>query len=530
MKKKLLFWILFAGMYTATEAQWILQSTGFPVTSRGIRDICAVDTNVVWALGYDGSTASAPQIQEFTRTTNGGAKWKASSIPGYTGSGLAMISAVDSMNAWIPVWYANGGGTIIRTSDGGATWTPQPTAIFTAPNGFPNVVHFWNINEGFCMGDPNGGYFEIYTTVDGGTTWVRVPQANIPPHLSAEYGTTGLYSVVGDIVWFTTGKGRVYKSVDKGHHWTVSATGNTSQQMQISFRDANHGIVKVNVSPYDTYFTIDGGATWQPLVFSGTFYANDFCYVPGTTSTYISVGADYVNSFQGTSYSTDEGLNWNVIPLSDTTQFLAVDFVDVNHGWAGAFNTDSVTGGMWKYNGNIFVFDSCAGLAALFTPSADTLDLGTSGLCVFNDLSTGNPSAWNWDFGDGSTSFSQSPSHTYTTTGTFTVGLTVTKGSACTSSYAGTVVVINTSGIVKIDDAPAVQIWPNPAKDVLHVSAGTAIKNIEIYNSLGQIVQTEPSGEMRLEINTGNMVSGIYFIRISTEKGQTGKKIIIGNQ
>ena len=43
----------------------------------------------------------------------------------------------------------------------------------------------------------------------------------------------------------------------------------------------------------------------------------------------------------------------------------------------------------------------------------------------FTDTSTGNPTQWLWDFGDGTTSTSRSPSHTYSQTGNYTVKLTV---------------------------------------------------------------------------------------------------------
>ena len=51
---------------------------------------------------------------------------------------------------------------------------------------------------------------------------------------------------------------------------------------------------------------------------------------------------------------------------------------------------------------------------------------GVSPLPVtFTDLSTGVPTTWSWDFGDGGTSTLQNPTHTYLTSGTFTVTLTV---------------------------------------------------------------------------------------------------------
>ncbi|MHB8102255.1 MAG: right-handed parallel beta-helix repeat-containing protein [Methanosarcina sp.] len=43
----------------------------------------------------------------------------------------------------------------------------------------------------------------------------------------------------------------------------------------------------------------------------------------------------------------------------------------------------------------------------------------------FTDISTGEPTAWSWSFGDGTYSTQQSPVHTYSTAGTYTIALTV---------------------------------------------------------------------------------------------------------
>jgi len=49
---------------------------------------------------------------------------------------------------------------------------------------------------------------------------------------------------------------------------------------------------------------------------------------------------------------------------------------------------------------------------------------GTAPLSVqFTDTSTGSPTSWSWDFGDGNTSAEQNPVHTYEIAGTYTVTL-----------------------------------------------------------------------------------------------------------
>lgn len=58
--------------------------------------------------------------------------------------------------------------------------------------------------------------------------------------------------------------------------------------------------------------------------------------------------------------------------------------------------------------------------------SADSTTIIVGGTVSFTDESTGEPTSWEWTFGDGGTSTEQSPEHTYTETGTYTVSLTAT--------------------------------------------------------------------------------------------------------
>ncbi len=53
-----------------------------------------------------------------------------------------------------------------------------------------------------------------------------------------------------------------------------------------------------------------------------------------------------------------------------------------------------------------------------------------------NDTSTGSPTLWYWNFGDGNTSTEQSPKHTYSKSGTYTVNLTVSNGYGTDSKLA----------------------------------------------------------------------------------------------
>jgi PKD repeat protein len=71
--------------------------------------------------------------------------------------------------------------------------------------------------------------------------------------------------------------------------------------------------------------------------------------------------------------------------------------------------------------------------AAAFSVSVTTT---CSGSVQFADQSSNGPTAWRWDFGDGTTSTQQNPAHTYATVGTYQVRLTATNAVGAGTSAA----------------------------------------------------------------------------------------------
>lgn len=84
------------------------------------------------------------------------------------------------------------------------------------------------------------------------------------------------------------------------------------------------------------------------------------------------------------------------------------------------------------------------------TPVADFTSTPTGLDVDFVDASTGVPTGWFWDFGDGNTSTMQNPTHTYAAAGDYPVCLTVT----------------NTCGTDSACDATVTVTTPGPANDL----------------------------------------------------------------
>ncbi|MFZ4521318.1 MAG: C10 family peptidase [Bacteroidales bacterium] len=335
-------------------AEWISQASGFATAMRGINFMSAADSNVVWASAFDDNNPTGA-CSDFTKTVDGGTTWTPGVVTNTTGLSSAMIFAVNATKAYIPMYRVSGSKPmgIYATTDGGATWTRQATATFSNSASFPNCVHFFNDNDGWCMGDPINGDFEMYTTSDGGTTWSVVPGANIPNPVSGEFGVVGYYSAVHDTLWFGTNLGRVYRSTDKGHTYNVSTvTPLNGRYVEPTFRTGMHGLVqdKGAGSIGAMCETFDGGLTWSAVTTTGMVYATDLVYVPGTENTWVSSGSS-INI--GTSYSFDGGHNWTDFMGTQGSRYMQMTWLNNHCGWAGGVNASATENGIYKFIGRL---------------------------------------------------------------------------------------------------------------------------------------------------------------------------------
>ena len=121
---------------------------------------------------------------------------------------------------------------------------------------------------------------------------------------------------------------------------------------------------------------------------------------------------------------------------------------------AGTYSGDIARLGVrapWGINQNGRTGDTCywqklelfyqLPLTAEFSASDSTFCQGST--VTFTDLSSGTPTSWAWDFGDGTNSVLPDPTHTYTTVGTYDVSLTVTNSTGSESETKTGFITVN---------------------------------------------------------------------------------------
>jgi hypothetical protein len=213
--------------------------------------------------------------------------------------------------------------------------------------------------------------FEIWRTNNGGTSWTRDADANVPVPAASEYGLTNAYTIYGKRVWAGTTDGRVYASADSGKTWTVSSTILAGGSDGLAFRDSLNGMVWGTSSAASfapaLVKTSDGGNTWTQLNLGANVGTTAICTVPKRDA-YMSIGLDSASSAGTgvvgngivTSVTYNDGASWTILEShaggTGALPFymLSVQMLDSTHGWAGNFPDNTLPngiGGMNKYMG-----------------------------------------------------------------------------------------------------------------------------------------------------------------------------------
>jgi photosystem II stability/assembly factor-like uncharacterized protein len=309
---------------------WQLTPTGSTASFRGLS---AVSERTAWVSGSLGTVL---------RTTDKGATWQSIGPPRTESLQFRDIEAFDRRTAVIlSIGDTPDAFRIYRTTNAGQTWS----LVFqnTEPTAFYDCMAFWDKHRGIAMSDPINGRFRILATSDGGRSW-HIVDADMPPALPGEFAFAASGQCVttagGRDVWFGTGGAavaRVFHSSDRGQTWTVSSTpmlsGPTAGINALAFRDVEHGLAAggdfatPNVAPNSLALSDDGGDTWELVADAPNQYRSGATWVTGREA--IVVG------LTGSDVTFDQGRSWRRF---DDGSFHTVDCAGGHACWASGAN------------------------------------------------------------------------------------------------------------------------------------------------------------------------------------------------
>jgi photosystem II stability/assembly factor-like uncharacterized protein len=319
------------------DYRWQLTPTGSTASLRGLS---AVSENVAWASGSGGTVL---------RTTNKGATWQSVGPPGTQALQFRDIEAFDRDTAVIlslgdpptpPDSFR-----IYRTTNAGQTWSlvfqnDEPTAFY-------DCMAFFDKHRGLALSDPIDSRFRIIATNDGGRSW-RIVDADMPPALPGEFAFAAsgqcITTAGGRNAWFGGGgaAARVFHSRDRGQTWTVASTpmlsGEAAGISALAFRDVKHGLavggdfLDTTVAPDSLALSDNGGKSWELVDDAPNQLRSGAAWVTGRDA--IIVGPN------GSDVTFDQGRSWRRF---DDGSFHTVDCAGGHACWA------SGTGGRVAY-------------------------------------------------------------------------------------------------------------------------------------------------------------------------------------
>ena len=97
----------------------------------------------------------------------------------------------------------------------------------------------------------------------------------------------------------------------------------------------------------------------------------------------------------------------------------------------------------------------------------------------------------------------------------YTKDVSVSSGSDCAwidnVAFPASTIITDVQTVVENN----VTIYPNPANDVLNIQLGDSQSNVEIFNSLGQVVRRYENVSGDMQINIADLNAGMYFVKVN---------------
>lgn len=350
----------------------------------------------------------------------------------------------------------------------------------------------------------------LFFSSDNGDSWSNLTWTN---GIAANQAITNAFVDLSNDYMYVSSDSSVYKSTDNGASWVTTAINENLKFINDIAKPGNNLLIA-----YGNYL---GG---------GIYYSSDdLASVQAASMINVEIrdilalsGTDFAGGKDGAYKSTDNGQTWVLAGtghpvngkygklIKEGNRLLAADIFgkglyksdDNGDTWS---NADSIA-----YTGFCQVFDIAAANGTIIT----TVD----GVCNGSEpikSSTDNGDSW-------SAFIDNLPVNYYPTLGAntatgcfFAFNATLKQpfrycSPASVSDYA--------------NSENTIEIYPNPAKDVIQIKSAFEFQSFTITDMTGKIILSKNGFSNSIDIS--ELKAGVYFLRLNGDKGLTRKKFI----
>ena len=261
-------------------ASWANATGAVPSPFTGGNIVSAVlfqmDKTTWRLLVASGPKAGSAQI---AYSDDGGSTWNTVTVGATAWEGAMHADALFAFDQ-DHIWFATSAGRIYVSVDGGVSWTSQTSALTASGARSLNSVKFSDYDNGFAAGNLD----TLIKTNDGGDTWSAV--TTIPT--TADNITALAVKSKYELLIGSNADG-LWMSLDAGLTWTsVTFSGQSTTGTVNGFAFVNDKIGWMITNPASgqgyVHVTVDGGASWQRLTTPTNLGLNDVIAIDENTA------------------------------------------------------------------------------------------------------------------------------------------------------------------------------------------------------------------------------------------------------